>query len=42
MMNDILKSQYNKRDKILLVGDFNVDAQKYKYKKPVSYFYEIS
>jgi endonuclease/exonuclease/phosphatase family metal-dependent hydrolase len=35
MMNDVLKLQYNKRDNIVLVGDFNVDGQKYKYKKPV-------
>lgn len=35
MMNDVLKLQYHKRDKIILCGDFNVDAQKYKYKKPV-------
>jgi endonuclease/exonuclease/phosphatase family metal-dependent hydrolase len=35
MMTEILKTEYHKRDKILLVGDFNVDAQRYSYKKPV-------
>jgi endonuclease/exonuclease/phosphatase family metal-dependent hydrolase len=35
IMSEILKSEYHKRDKILLVGDFNVDAQKYYFKKPV-------
>jgi endonuclease/exonuclease/phosphatase family metal-dependent hydrolase len=35
MMSEILKSEYNSCDKILLVGDFNVDAMRYYYKKPV-------
>lgn len=33
-MSEILKSEYHKRDKVLLVGDFNVDAQRYSFKRP--------
>ena len=36
-MKEILtKVNYNKTEKILLCGDFNVDSLKYQYKKPVS------
>jgi endonuclease/exonuclease/phosphatase family metal-dependent hydrolase len=38
MMVDILKTQYNKKkDKILLVGDLNVDALEYKHSKLTVY-----
>jgi endonuclease/exonuclease/phosphatase family metal-dependent hydrolase len=35
LMREILKTEYKQNDIALLVGDFNVDAQKYLYKKPV-------
>ena len=35
IMGSILKEEYNVKDKILLCGDFNVDALKYHYKTPV-------
>ena len=36
IMSEILSQEYkNEKDKALLVGDFNVDALQYKYKKPV-------
>jgi len=36
IVKEILKTYYKDyKDKALLVGDFNVDAQKYKFKKPV-------
>ena len=34
MMTDILKSEYDKKkDKIILLGDLNVDALEYKHSK---------
>jgi endonuclease/exonuclease/phosphatase family metal-dependent hydrolase len=36
-INEVIKSEYDeKKDKIILVGDFNVDALHYKYKRPVN------
>ncbi len=36
IMKETLRQEYSKKDKVLLVGDFNVDAKGYKYKLPVS------
>jgi endonuclease/exonuclease/phosphatase family metal-dependent hydrolase len=38
IISEVLKSEYDKRDKVILVGDFNVDANQYKYKMPVYRF----
>jgi endonuclease/exonuclease/phosphatase family metal-dependent hydrolase len=35
IMSKILSQEYSQNDTILLAGDFNVDALKYQYKKPV-------
>lgn len=36
IVKEILNMYYtNENDLIILVGDFNVDANRYKYKKPV-------
>jgi len=35
MYDIIRKSNYNKEDKIILCGDFNVDSLKYENKRPV-------
>lgn len=36
IMHDVLKQEYKSGDKIILLGDFNVDANKYKFKRPVN------
>ena len=39
IMSKILAKEYNKEcDKIILVGDMNVDAMSYQYKKPVIFY----
>ena len=37
IMKETLRQEYSTKDKILLVGDFNVDAKSYKFKLPVFY-----
>lgn len=38
IVKSILNSYYkNEKELIMLIGDFNVDANRYKFKKPVNY-----